>query len=174
MPELKLVDGLDEPISHQEVSLAIKSLRLGKASGLDGVVSELIKFGGEKMENSLVLLFRLMFEIEQFPLDWIRGIIAPIHKDGDERVPENYRGITLLSIVGKLYSSILAKRISLWCEKNGKLSDEQCGFRPGRATIDQVFILSEILHHRKESKLDTVGVFLDIKKAYDTVPRNGI
>ena len=94
--------------------LAIRNLRLGKAPGLDGVVSELIKFGGEKMESSLVLLFRLMFEIEQFPLDWIRGIISPIHKDGDERVPENYRGITLLSIVGKLYSSILAKRISLW------------------------------------------------------------
>ena len=121
------------------------------------------------MEESLWKLFQVMFATEKIPMDWARGIIFPIHKAGDERVPDNYRGITLLSVVGKLYSSILTKRVSNWCEENNLLSDEQAGFRAGRGATDQLFILSETLSHRKDCHLDTVVCFLDIRKAYDTV-----
>ena len=82
-----------------------------------------------------------MFACERIPVDWSKGLIFPLHKDGDDRDPSNYRGITLLSVVGKLYSSIITRRLSLWCEKESKISDEQCGFRKDRSTIDQLYIL---------------------------------
>jgi len=165
---------LDGPISRREVSDAIKALRRWKAPGMDGIVSEILKYGGDTMEESVWKLCQIMFNLEQIPRDWGRGIISPIHKDGDERIPDNYRGITLLSIVGKLYSSILSKRVSQWCEEEGKISEEQAGFRRNRSTTDQLFILSEILQARKELHLDTVSCFLDIRKAYDTVFRDGV
>ena len=115
-----------------------------------------------------------MFACERIPSDWSKGLILPLYKDGDERVPSNYRGITLLSVVGKLYSSVLTKRLSSWCEENNKISEEQAGFRPGRATTDHLFTLTELLLARKDAKQDTVCCFLDIKKAYDLTFRDGV
>ena len=130
---------LDGPISPQEIQLAVKELKKGKACGVDGVINEILKYGGSQMEEAIWKLVQIMFELEQIPRDWAKGIIFPIYKDGDERVPDNYRGITLLSVVGKLYSTVITKRVSEWCEDNHKISDEQAGFRPNRATTDQIF-----------------------------------
>ena len=165
---------LDGPITRLEVQVALSQLNQGKASGIDGIVNEILKFGGDTMQDSIWNLLNIMFACEKVPLDWSRGIIFPIHKEGDERNPSNYRGITLLSVVGKLYSAILTRRLSKWCEKHSKISDEQCGFRSKRATTDQLFILSELLQQRKEKGEDTTCCFLDIKKAYDMVFRDGI
>src|SRR5690242_10587979 len=111
-------------------------------------------------------MFSIFFETECVPHDWARGLIFPIFKQGDERLPGNYRGITLLSVVAKLYSRVIMRRVSLWCEKQGSISEEQAGFRPERGTIDQ--------EDRMEEQKDTFCVFLDIAKAYDTTWREGV
>ena len=59
---------------------------------------------------------------ETAPAQWLKGIMFPIHKKGDKRNPYNYRGITLLSVVSKIYETILTKRLSKWCEKMGNNS----------------------------------------------------
>src|SRR5690348_8320710 len=115
-----------------------------------------------------------MFRLERIPIDWARGLIFPIHKEGDPRVPDNYRGITLLSVVGKIYAMVINKRITTWCEARNILADEQAGFRPGRSTSDHIFLLSEVLHARKRRGLATFCAFLDIRKAYDTLYRDGL
>ena len=174
LQNMELITELDGPITQQEIHTSVQALSCGKACGLDGIVTELLKYGGAMMEQSLLSLFQFIFESEKFPIEWVRGVIFPLHKEGDERNPDNYRGITLLSVVGKLYSAILTKRITNWCEQNGAISEEQAGFRPNRSTSDQVFTLFQILQQRKEAKQETVCVFLDIKKAYDTAFRDGI
>jgi hypothetical protein len=165
---------LDEGFSRFEVNYAIKQLRRGKSAGVDGVVNEILMYGGPVMEESIWKLCNIMFSCERIPRDWTRGIIFPLYKNGDERFPDNYRGITLLSVVAKLYSSLITNRVSKWCEENTKISDAQAGFRPNRATTDQIFTLAEILQARQQDGLDTVCVFLDIKKAYDTTFREGV
>ena len=82
---------------------------------------------------------------------------------------DNYRGIYLLSIVGKVYAAVLNQRLLHWCERSGKFGEEQGGFRPNRSTADHVFVLSEIVKERKTRGLDSHIAFLDIRKAYDTV-----
>ena len=123
--------------------MVIKELKRGKACGFDGIVNEIVKFGGELMEESVWRLCQAMFVFERIPRDWARGIIFPIYKEGDDRVPENYRGITLLSVVGKIYAAVITKRVSTWCEDSKCLSEEQAGFRPGRSPLDHIFTLSE-------------------------------
>src|SRR4051794_13693262 len=98
----------------------------------------------------------------------------PLFKGGDRLSTDNYRGIYLLSVVGKLYASILNQRLVGWCEKMKKFGEEQAGFRPDRTTMDHVFVLSELVRSRKTRGLDTHLCFLDIRKAYDTVFREGL
>ena len=154
---------LDNIITEEEVKKAIKKIRRGKAAGVDGVVNEILKYAGEEMSRSLWLLFNTMFDEEKIPIDWARGLIVPIFKDGDKHVAENYRGITLLSVVGKLYTVILNSRLSEWCEKNGVLVDEQAGFREARSTTDQIFILKGGSVRKKKQKTDTSCCVLGIK-----------
>ena len=85
----------------------------------------------------------------------------------------NYRGITLLSIVGKVYTRVLTDRLVRFAERQGGIVEEQGGFRPERGTEDQLFILTEILRGRG-SRRTTYTAFIDVKKAYDTVWRNGL
>ena len=146
---------LDVPISKNEVRNAIKSLKRRKAVGVDKVASEILKYGGEGIGDATWTSCHEMFRLERIPEDWARGLIFPLHKEGDTRVPDNYRGITLLSVVGKMYANVLNKRISQWCEKNDILSEEQAGFRTGRSTIDHIFSLSEVVRSRMSQGLET-------------------
>ena len=100
-------------------------------------------------------------------------MIVPIYKDGDKTVPQ-LSNITLLSVVGKVYTAILNARVTEWAERNNKFVEEQAGFREGRSTIDHLFILTEVIRSRKEQRKDTYCAFLDLKKAYDTIPRDTI
>jgi hypothetical protein len=165
-------DELNDKITFGELRRAIKVLKRGKAAGVDEWVNELIKFGGERMEYCLWLMFSKVWENEEIPKDWGRGLIFPLHKKDDNRDPFNYRGISLLSVVGKLFSTILNRRIMEWGEREGILADEQGGFRPGRGCVDQIFSFKEVLRGRKGKK--TFCCFIDIKKAYDRVFRAGL
>ena len=78
-------------------------------------------------------------------MDWARGDHSSYFKDGEKKNVDNYRGITLLSVVGKLYTSILNNRISKWIERKKKLVEEQGGFRAKRSTSEQIFILKETI-----------------------------
>ena len=97
-------------------------------------------------ESEPVLLFNAIFDSQNIPQDWQNGLTVPLFKDGDRGVANNYRGITLLSIVGKLFASIIERRLSKWCETNRIF---EAGFRPGRTTVHQIFTFAEITRKRK-------------------------
>jgi hypothetical protein len=114
------------------------------------------------------------FSEGEVPLDWLRGVVVPIHKDGDTKMPLNYRPITLLSIAGKVYTGILRARLLKWCEDNNILVIEQGGFRPKRGCAEQIFTLTELIKLRRMRKEHTYVCFIDIRKAYDTVWHDGL
>ena len=175
---------LDKPFTAEEVFAAIRKLKSGKAPGVDGVTTTILKMAADavgtstlKADNpvvdSLVLLFNYVFEHEVWPERWATGIIFPLYKQGSRLLPGNYRPVTLLSVVGKLFGSVVENRLSNWGEGGQVLADEQGGFRRGRGTADQIFMLREIILARKSRGQCTLATFIDARKAYDTVWREG-
>jgi hypothetical protein len=173
---------LDYSITRVEVFKAIRKLKIGKAAGEDGVLTDILKTAadavntnklkpGNSVVDALVLLFNYVFDNEVWPDRWGSGIIFPLHKHGSRLDPSNYRPITLMSIVGKLFGLVLNNRLIEFSELTNSVSDEQGGFRPHRGTPDQIFILRELLASRKERGLPTYVTFIDARKAYDTVWR---
>ena len=101
-------------------------------------------------------------------------MIVSLFKKGDREDPGNYRGITLLNVVGKLFNKVLNYRLLKWLEEHNKLSESQDSFRFGRSCVDNIFILNEVIQGRLQEGKKTFCFFLDIKKAYDTVWRDGL
>lgn len=99
------------------------------------------------------------------------GDVIPLFKKGDRLDPGNYRPITLLAVIGKLFGLVINQRLLDWSEQTRMIVDEQGGFRPFRGTPDQIFLFRETLAFRKEHGLPTFALFVDVRKAYDTVWR---
>ena len=163
---------LNKKIRYEEVKSVIGRLCNGKAAGIDEIVNEVIKYGGEPTSLMIWQLIKNCFETEVIPQEWAEGIIFPIYKAGDGRNPENFRGISLLCIIGKIYTAVLHSRLSGWCESNGILAEEQGGFRPGRGCVDQLYVIVNIIRNRVGRK--TYCCFIDLRKAYDRVWRTGL
>lgn len=110
-----------------------------------------------------------------YPTSWTKGIIVPVPKKGNLNDVNNYRGITLTSIFSKLYSIILDNRLRLWADNNNLLSDYQYGFRSKRSTSDCIFVLWSIIKKViNNDKRKLYCAFVDFRKAFDVVYRNGI
>lgn len=169
------IPAMDQPWSEDEFSLALTKLRNGKAPGPDFIHAEFLRYGGPQLHCALRILFNEILQWEVWPVRWCLGLICPIYKRaGDEAELDNYRPITLLSIVSKLFEILLNTRLMAWAETNRILCDEQGGFRTKRGCADQLFILKEVWSSRREQKQPTYAAFLDVKSAYDRVWRTGL
>ena len=106
----------------------------------------------------------------EVPNQWQTSVLKPTHKKGYKKKCANYRGISLLSLPGKLYAKCFEKR----CRKivEPQLQDVQCGFRPGRSTMDQIFAHQQIFEKLWEYAKEVYTCFVDFKKAYDRAPRD--
>ena len=107
-----MFDELNIPISTNEIVKAFKELKNNRSGGPDHVINEFFKYGINYLETCLETVFNKCFEMGYFPLNWTEGYIVPLFKKGDQNQPENYRGITLLSTFGKLFTRILNNILS--------------------------------------------------------------
>ncbi|MCG8432081.1 MAG: reverse transcriptase family protein, partial [Candidatus Omnitrophica bacterium] len=165
-------EGLDlceEPPTRDEVEKAIRKLKNNKASGLDGIAAELMKYGPTEMISKLHQLIIRIWEREEVPEDWTRSLICPIYKKGDKSLCSNYRGISLLSVPGKVFGHILLDRMRDAVDK--KLRENQGGFRRGRGCVDQIFCLRTLMEKCIEYQLPAFAIFVDFKAAFDSVHR---
>ena len=103
------------------------------------------------------------------------GLIIPIYKNkGSKDDANNYRGITLLSCLGKLFTSILNHRLTEFCEKNLILKEIQAGFRKGYSTSDHVFVLKHLIDLFKSKNKKLFCCFVDYSKAFDSIWREAL
>ena len=158
---------LNKQIDFIEVKNVVMNAKNKKAVGIDKIPYEILKF--DNVINFLTDLFKKIFQFGIMPSDWYKAIIVPIPKNSsdDPRVPLNYRGISLLSNVYKMYSSVLNNRLMKFCCLNDTLVDEQNGFRPRRSCLDHLYVLTTIIRTRKSTSQSTFTAFVDMKKAFD-------
>lgn len=172
LPQLQYRNQLSNEPSLQELKSAIKAMKCGKAAGADGIPAEVFKHGGPTLSKKLHRLFTLIWTTESIPDDLRDALIVTIFKKGDKTVCGNYRGISLLSIAGKILARILSQRLSHAAEDI--LPESQCGFRPGRGTVDMIFAARQIQEKCREQHQDLYMAFIDLTKAFDTVDRKSL
>lgn len=164
---------LNAPITSEEVCQASKSLKMGKATGIDGIQSEHLKYGGPFMHLFLARLFTLMTTAEWRPPVMRKGIIIPVPKGSkDPSIPDNNRGITLRSILGKLYDKILLGRAEQWFKS--ERNDQQGANRPAVSSLHTALMLRETIEHNASKGKPVYTCLLDTKKAFDTVWQDGL
>ena len=122
--------------------------------------------------DQLEVFFNVLFNAGKFPCSWNLGTLTPIFKKGDPNECKNYRTITVGSILGKLYCSILERRLQIWSEKNRKRARGQAGSRIGYRTLDHIFLLREVIHKTTSKGGGLFACFVDFSKAFDNVSRD--
>jgi len=156
--------------TNEEVSNVLKSFANNKAPGLDGIVIEMVKAGKEILLPYLVSLFNLILNTGTFPLEWSKAILMPLHKKGHTNDVNNYRGIALLSVLGKVFTKCLTVRLSNYYETQKLMFEEQAGFRRGHSTIDQLFILQTcVTKYLSKPNGRVYCAYIDFSKAFDSV-----
>ena len=164
---------LDHTITMEELKEAEYVLRPDKSTGYDSLSNEIIKCLLEKNPKIILKLFNLVFDsnakIEQWPI----AILTPILKSGPKMDPSNYRGISILSCLGKLYTAILNKRLMKYAIERGILKPEALGFVAGNRTSDAHLIIHSLIQrycHQENRKI--FSCFVDFSKAFDTIRRD--
>ena len=160
----------DGPITAEEIESALNKLKRYKAAGDDDMPAELFKSGGIAVSRMLHAFFNIIWRSEHVPTTWRKGIVVSIFKQGDRTDCGNYRPITLLRVLDKMFLAILASRL----QSTVTLHDHQFAFRPGLGTIDPIFTLASTIANRRRGGKRTYAFFLDVKKAYDTVWHPGL
>lgn len=176
--DILIVDLINEEINKaftiQEILDMVKAMRNNKACGLDNILNEYVKNSPSEMMSVLEALFNLILNTGIIPSDWTLGIIIPLHKKGPKSDPNNYRGITLLSCIGKLFTALLNKRLNDFMENNNLLGLEQAGFRSGFSTIDHIFTLNSLIELYTQNNKRLYCAFVDYSKAFDLVDRSSL
>ena len=165
---------LDDPITQDEIKRASRQLKSNKACSLNTVLNEYLKEGIEFLIVPLENIFNYILNKKYFPKQWTKGIILPIHKKGDSKEPCNYRGITLVSCFGKLFTVIINERLKKWAVQNEIISDAKFGFKADYSTVDAIFILQSLINKTINKKKKLYACFIDLKRAFDSVYRNGL
>ena len=153
---------------------AIRALKARKASGDDQIPNELLKEGGEELTRALVEVFNDMIEEEWTPREWAEERVTMLHKGGDKKDLNNYRGIAIGSNVGKVFARIINSRIYEMAEEQGWLGEMQAGFRKDRSTKDNIFLLGHLAEKAQQRGERLFVIFIDFQKAYDRVWRDGL
>ena len=137
---------LNGSITESEIIDAIKNLKNGKAAGIDNFVNEYFKYSQPKLISIYCKLFNIVFDTGIIPESWLTGIIRPVYKNkGKVDDPDNYRAITLISCLGKLFTSIINNRLTFLSNEFEIISKNQSGFRKGFSTTDNIFIMHALV-----------------------------
>lgn len=160
--------------SKEELKTAVENLQNGKASGKSGILPEMVKASccNDSFLNVMLDLVHKVWQEKEVPKDWVDAVLVPIPKKGNLAICDNWRGIALLDVVGKVVAKVLQERLQHLAEV--ELPESQCGFRRGRGCSDMIFTVRQLVEKSWEHRSEVFLLFIDLKKAYDSVPREAM
>lgn len=156
--------------SREEVLRALAKLDASKGAGVDGLTPTLLKNCAESIVKPLTILFNRSLNEKTFPGLWKTAKMIPIHKSGSVRHVENYRGISILCCLGKLFESLVHE--VLLSAAKPIISEYQHGFVPHRSATTNLLCYTNVLFREIESRNQVDSVYIDFSKAFDTVPHS--
>ena len=160
--------------NQAEVLDILKSLDPNKSVGLDGVSPRLLKLVAEEIAPSLTRVFNCSMSCSKFPSQWKLANVIPIYKKGKLTEVSNYRPVSLLSCLSKVFEKVVFRHLFNFFRENMKLSIHQSGFMPGDSTVNQLVYLYDYFSNALDKKKDVHIVFCDITKAFDRVWHKGL
>ena len=152
LPQVECNLLLDEFPTVAETVKAIKLLTSGKAPGSDAIPAVVYKAGGTPVAKNMTELFHIMWRKEANPQEFKDASIIHLFKrKGNPQLCDNHRGISLLSIAGKVLARVLFNRLNEHLEQSGLLPESRCGFR---GTIDKIFTARQLQEKCQEQNMD--------------------
>jgi len=169
--EINLQETVPDVMAN-EVMHALKQMKDGKAPGKDEIPIELIKEAGYETCVEIAKLFTKCLKKREVPEDWNSAIIILLHKKGDKSDLNNYRPISLISHMSKLFTRVIKCRIEKQLDEHQPR--EQAGFRRGYSTTDHLQVLTQVIEKSNEYKRPLYIAFVDYEKAFDSVEHEEI
>ena len=161
---------LNRIITEDEVRQSIAHLHNNKSPGPDGLPAEFFKCTVDLTVPYLTTVFNSIFTTGNIPDSWGKSIICPLLKKGSIYDPNNFRGISLINTVCKIFSNILVARLDKWTDKFNVIHESQAGFRRKYSTIDNIFSLHALVQKYLSKKRGRFYcLFIDFKKAFDSI-----
>lgn len=163
-----------KPVNEKEIIRQINSLKNNCAPGIDGIDSKLIKTFHLELLKPLKHIINLIFKTGVVPTHFKTSIVTPIHKAGDKSKINNFRPISVISNFSKIFEKCLKERLVDFFACNDVLSTNQFGFCNGLSTTDAIYVLAKNITDNLDSSNKCLAVFLDLAKAFDTVPHDSL
>ena len=155
--------------TDEEVLKTIQKLKSKSSSGIDGINSKLLKQIATSILVPLTHIFNLTFTTGIIPDKLKIAKVIPIFKSGEKELTSNYRPISLLPTISKVLERLMFDRLTDYCSKYKILIDEQYGFRKSRTTEQAIIDFQDHIIQNINNKLWSLGIFLDLSKAFDTL-----
>ena len=137
---------LNCPFTLTELKDQIKSLKNDKATGVDGISNEMIKCSSGPLLGIILDFFNINLAKSLVSASWCKGIISPIHKEGDKSNPENFRGICIMNSLLKPLCMMLYERIANFLKSKNTINKSQIGFMRGNRSMDHILTLKSIVN----------------------------
>lgn len=165
---------LNEFFDVEYIRKVISRLKNNKATGIDFIHNEFLKHSSDSFIEFYCSFFNVILETGVVPEIWCEGIIMPLYKNkGSKGDPDNYRGITLLSCLGKLFTACISDRVADYIHNN-RMGVEQAGFRKDFSTLDHIFTLHAIINYYRNKRGRVYCAFIDYSKAFDLIDRSSL
>ena len=161
-----------EPITLKEIEDLVKEIDVHKDSCVDGISTPILRTGFNILARQLQHLFNVSLRESAFPREWAKGFINILPKGGNLKDPSNWRPITQTLLPAKMLEKIIQKRFFKILIDLDVISKFQYGFVPGRSTQLAIFDIIKDIFEAKNSKLNTGLLFLDVRKAFDSLDHN--
>ena len=147
----------------------LSGLSSNKATGLDKISCKIIKIAALVIADSLTYIFNQAITLSSFLDEWKMAIVIPLYKSGHRNIPGNYRPISILPTISKIMERILYNQLYNYLTEFGLLSGAQFGFRKSHSTATALLDCTNDWYMNIDKKMFNLVVFIDLKKAFDTV-----
>ena len=157
------------PVLPSSILCYLKSIKVSKSSGIDNIPAKLLRDAASEISVSLTGLINLSLTLGNIPDEWKVAKVIPIYKSGTHDNPENYRPISILPVLSKMLEREVHSQLYRHIDINNLLSPFQCGFRKNYSCETAVTYFTDKIRKNADCGLLTGAIFIDIKKAFDTV-----
>ena len=159
-------------ISKEDLYHAIFCMKAKRSAGIDKISVQLLQEAGTTILESLHYIFNLSIKSGIFPEDWKTARVTPIYKSDDKAECGNYRPISVISNVAEIFEKLIYNQLLVFLNENEVIAKNQSGFRSNHSTETTLLHLSNNWLTNMDKGLINGVVFLDLKKAFDTVDHN--